>query len=411
MAYPHDKDLDDCVVLSVGTSAPPRCGGGLDQSMWSLATRMAGRVAENHMLAVATDDEDAYDDALDGVQITRRRFDRPAPATAHGQPVAVKAAFQIADHLLPANVDRFARVLDRVRPDIVLVHSLVGIGFNVVSELAARDLRVIFYLHELGLACINRAMFRNGRTCANWCAPCRASSAWQAHQHGRLRHVAYISPSQANLDRVAARFDFRGRSTRTILNANAYPAPLAPRVRNGGPPRLIFVGRVDREKGVPFILGVLAEMATDHPFTVRIVGDGAELARLRDQYAQADWCEFLGWRTQTEIADLYADSDLMLAPSLWSVNAPGAVVHAQACGTPVLGSNGGGLNGIIESEVTGLLLATGDAGAWRRALVTLFQDRASLDALIDGAERRKNRFDATEIFAQHLEVIEGTRHV
>lgn len=411
MAYPHDKDLDDCVVLSVGTSAPPRCGGGLDQSMWSLATRMTSRVAENHMLAVATSDSDAYDDVLDGVHIMRRRFDRPAPAIAHGQPMAVKAAFQIADHLLPGNVDRFARVLDQVRPDIVLVHSLVGIGLNVVSALASRDLRVIFYLHELGLACINRAMFRNGRTCAGWCAPCRASSAWQAQQHDRLRHVAYISPSQANLDKVAEHFDFQDRPTYTILNANAYPAPRTPRIRNEGPPRLIFVGRVDREKGVPFILSVLAELAIDHPFNVRIVGDGAELAMLRSLYADADWCEFLGWRPQTEIADLYADSDLMLAPSLWSENAPGAVVHAQSCGTPVLGSDGGGLKGVIENGATGLLLAIGDADAWRRALAILFQDRASLDVLIDGAERLKDRFDATKIFAQHLEVIEGTRHV
>ncbi|MGK2912283.1 MAG: glycosyltransferase, partial [Sphingobium sp.] len=164
------------------------------------------------------------------------------------------------------------------------------------------------------------------------------------------------------------------------------------------------------EKGVPFILDVLSSLAPDHAFTVRVVGDGAELAGLREQYSEASWCQFLGWKSQAEIADLFADSDVMLAPSLWSENAPGVVMQSLACGTPVLGSDGGGLSGVIEHQVTGMLLATGDHDVWRNAILGLIEDRAAREALIAGAEESKGRFDAREIFKVHLKVIDGTRH-
>lgn len=410
MSYEFDKDLKDCVVLSIGTNAPPRFRGGLDQSMWSIALRMVPFVRAMHLLACVDDPEQEFDDVQNGIAISRRAFPRPYPATEHGKPIWEKLQFQISDHLNPRNTRIFREYFDGVKPDVVLVHSLVGVGYNVVSELSRANVRVVFYLHELGLVCVNRAMYRGGHSCVGQCLPCKLSSGFQNSLHAKLNHVAYISPSRANLDIVKKYFDMGQAPSHAILNANSYPRPQSRPLKSEASPIVIsFVGRVDREKGVGFVLDVLRDLSVDNEFLVNIVGDGAELLDLRQKFGQNSWCRFYGWRSQTEVAEILYASDFMLAPSLWTENSPGVVAHSLFLGVPVVASAVGGMLDLVKDRVNGMLATVGDRKAWLSVLGELFSNTELLAKLQSNAREMAPSLDADNIFLKHKKVIDATR--
>src|SRR4051812_31392998 len=85
---------------------------------------------------------------------------------------------------------------------------------------------------------------------------------------------------------------------------------------------------------------------------LRIVGRGPEEARLR-ALAGAD-VEFLGWRTDEEIRDLYGPAAAVLLPGVEDFGM--VPVEAQACGTPVVALRAGGACETVEDEATGVLV-------------------------------------------------------
>lgn len=85
---------------------------------------------------------------------------------------------------------------------------------------------------------------------------------------------------------------------------------------------------------------------------LKIVGRGPEEARLR-RLAGAD-VEFLGWRTDEEIRDLYGRAAAVLLPGVEDFGM--VPVEAQACGTPVVALGAGGACETVQDGVTGVLV-------------------------------------------------------
>jgi glycosyltransferase involved in cell wall biosynthesis len=98
---------------------------------------------------------------------------------------------------------------------------------------------------------------------------------------------------------------------------------------------------------------------------LRIVGQGPEEARLRALAAGAP-VEFLGWRTDDEVRDLYRASAAVLLPGIEDFGI--VPVEAQACGTPVVAFGYGGACETVVDGVTGVLVADRSAQAFAEGL-------------------------------------------
>lgn len=134
---------------------------------------------------------------------------------------------------------------------------------------------------------------------------------------------------------------------------------------------LLFVGRMDRIKGVDTLLSVAAaSLAADPqlPLTVLLVGgnrqlrvmDDASREVLRLQTVVRDLglqqvVRFGGPKAQTELPAYYAAADVCVVPS-YAESFGMTAVEAMACGTPVVASCVGGLQSTIVDGVTGFLV-------------------------------------------------------
>jgi len=71
-------------------------------------------------------------------------------------------------------------------------------------------------------------------------------------------------------------------------------------------------------------------------------------------------------------------------PSQWLETGPLVVLEAHAVGTPVLGSNLGGIAELVKHNVDGLLIPPHDIRAWTDALARLAMDANLLERLRQG---------------------------
>ncbi|WP_305097543.1 glycosyltransferase family 4 protein [Croceibacterium aestuarii] len=114
--------------------------------------------------------------------------------------------------------------------------------------------------------------------------------------------------------------------TRGVDLATFHPE-IAPPGRFFGLPRPIqvYVGRIAPEKNIA------AFLASKHPGSKVVVGDGPALERLRDAWPEV---HFLGRKSGADLAACYAGADVFVFPS--RTDTFGLVmIEALACGTPV----------------------------------------------------------------------------
>lgn len=392
-------------VLILSALYPPHVFGGAEDSAHQAAEWMQANGVDVGVLCIAGADEAEREDRSEGgVRIWRLRTPDIYPVTEFQKaPAWQKPLWHLQDHFDPRIRAKVGRVLDGFRPDVVVIHMLQGIGYPALHETASRRLPVVFVLHELALACIRGAMFRNGRECRSQCAGCRISSRYKQKLVAAQATVAFVSPSHAHLAKLAGFFPVADHPNAVILNPNFYPRPAVAREPQPAGLRLLYAGRLHAAKGIDMLLQAVAAVAMTHPVSIAVAGGGPEEAALRAQYGEAPWCRFLGHISQAELADVMVDSDLLCVPSIWAENSPGVAIQALGLGLPVMGSDRGGLPELIDDGVNGHLVAESTVEQWQRALERCIAEPTRVAAWRAGALAGAGRFDQDRLGRQLLD--------
>lgn len=138
-----------------------------------------------------------------------------------------------------------------------------------------------------------------------------------------------------------------------------------------GPGRLLlFVGRLERLKGVEIAIRALALLRDRAHDDVRLVilgedsrdGDESEKERLKEVASAVgvrDRVDFLGSVAHHELPFFYSAADVCVMPS-YSESFGFVGLEAQACGRPVVASNVSGLRSVVRDDVSGYLIDSHD---------------------------------------------------
>ena len=180
----------------------------------------------------------------------------------------------------------------------------------------------------------------------------------------------------------------------TMPNAIDYqPYQRVPTVRSREeyPLRLVYVGRIAREKGLYETLQALRlaqELGVDARLTV--AGQGAEEPRLR-RYAQAlgiaSRVTFVGGVFGADKVNLFAQAEVFLLAS-YSEGLPYALLEAMASGLPVIVTPVGAVPDVVSHGVHGYLVPTRDGRAIAEAIVAMANNREQLSWMSRASRRR-----------------------
>lgn len=132
--------------------------------------------------------------------------------------------------------------------------------------------------------------------------------------------------------------------------------------------RVLFVGRLDRQKGVDVLVRAAAELA-DVRFD--LAGEGPERDALQAQARDLPNVRLLGFRP--DVPELLARADALALPSRWE-GMPNVLLEAMAAGVPVVATRVAGSADLVEDGVNGLLVEPDDPRALASALVRLRDD-------------------------------------
>jgi len=132
--------------------------------------------------------------------------------------------------------------------------------------------------------------------------------------------------------------------------------------------RLLFVGRLNQQKGLDHLLNAMSSMRS--PASLDIVGDGPDrdtLQQLARQLGLASRIRWHGQISQSELPALYQRAAAVVLPFV-DEGLGLVAIEALLCETPVVAFDSGGLRDVIQHEKTGLLVKAGDRAALAQTL-------------------------------------------
>lgn len=139
------------------------------------------------------------------------------------------------------------------------------------------------------------------------------------------------------------------------------------------PTTFLFVGRLAPVKGLRILLEAFGAARKINPdIRLKVVGDGPDKAWVTTAANDMGGVALLGYRSQSEVAQELATSDVLVLPS-FAEGVPVALMEAMAARRPVIATRVGGVAELVEHGVSGQLVAPGDVAGLTKAMLTLAQ--------------------------------------
>jgi glycosyltransferase involved in cell wall biosynthesis len=165
------------------------------------------------------------------------------------------------------------------------------------------------------------------------------------------------------------------------------PGPDAAPPDAGKPLALLFVGRLDRQKGIDILVSALRLLPPER-YRLYVAGaavvPGEDITTRVGDHVPAG-ITFLGWQSPAELERLYAEIDAVIVPSRWE-GFGYVAVEAMRAGKAVIASTAGALPEIVRDGQTGWLFDSGRPDELARILMR--EDAASLADLGRNGRKR-----------------------
>lgn len=158
-----------------------------------------------------------------------------------------------------------------------------------------------------------------------------------------------------------------------LPNFLPYPAKVM-KVENDKTFRVIYAGRLTEEKGIDLLLQIISDVTSNissgKRFRFIICGTGSWEKTVKETARRNNQIEYAGQVPQQSMQKYYRRADLLCVTSRGEA-LPVSVLEAMSYGVPVLGFNIDGLNDIIKSAKTGVLVELGDIESFKKELFRL----------------------------------------
>jgi len=344
-------------IAMLTTFYPPYSFGGDALSVQRLAAALARR---GHDVTVVHDLDAYHALAPKRRPATVLSPDGVRVISLHS-PLGITSTFLTHQLGYPVMQRRWLRkILDDGAFDIIWFHNISLLGGP--GLLTQGDALKIYEAHEHWLICPTHTLWRHNReTClARQCLRCvvhhrRPPQLW--------RYTNMLPRSLRQVDAFIAKSEFSRRKHKefgfsTDMDIVPYFLPeqekaaLAPGQPLHDRPYFLFVGRLERIKGLDEIIQVF-QTYTDADLL--IAGDGAHGAVLRRQSAEIAGVRFIGHVAPDRLSRYYRDAIALIVPSVCFETFGIILIEAFRNGTPVIARRIGPFPEIIERCGGGVL--------------------------------------------------------
>lgn len=313
---------------------------------------------------------------------------------------------------------RMLRILDRVKPDVVLLHNLHGHNVHLgrlFDYLKKKKIKVIWTFHDCW-AFTGYCPHYDMIGCDKWekggCGNCpqRKHYSWFFDRSGKLfekkkalyqdLNMTVITPSEWLAGEVGRSF-LKACDVRVINNgidlSVFYPRESSFRERYHVEDKFIVLGVAfgwGPRKGLDVFLDLAKRL--DERFQIVLVGTDDRV----DERLPENVISIHRTQNQAELAEIYTAADLLVNPTR-EENYPTTHMESLACGTPVLAFDTGGCKEMLD-ETCGMVTPKNDNEALYEAILRIQRERIfSKDACLEKARSFSDR----QKFCEYVELI------
>lgn len=390
-------------ILLVSWEYPPVVVGGLGRHVHHLATALAE--AGHDVVVVArrptgTDPSThpSTDEVVEGVRVIAAAQDpHEFDFATEMMPWVLSMGHAMVRAGLGIKVDG-----RRWHPDVVHAHDWL-VAHPAIALAEFYDVPLVSTIHA------TEAGRHSGWVSGAISRQVHAAESWLVHESDFL-----ITCSASMSDEIDELFGPGLAETRVIRNGiDAGSWPYAPRRHGNGPPRLLYLGRLEYEKGVHEAIAALPRIRRTHPgTTLTIAGDGTQqdwLVELARKHKVLKAVSFVGRVDHRRLVTLLHDTDAAVLPSHYE---PFGIValEAAATGAPLVVANVGGLGEAVIDGETGLSFPPRDVAALATAVRNVLDDPAAAQRrAVAARDRLTSDFEWHTVAAETAQVYEAAK--
>lgn len=388
----------------VTTFYPPYAFGGDAMYVQQLSNELAKR--GHHVEVIHS--RDAYD-LLAGQGPAAAEVDHPN-VTVH----ALRSRWRFLSSLLahqtgqPTYYSSRIKEIFRRRFDVIHYHNVSLVGGPGVLHYG--DAIKLYTLHEYWLACPTHMLFKfNRKVCTR--KRCLACTIVHRRPPQLWRYAGAIRGAVKEVDLFIAPTEFAKKQhiemglkipiAELPYFTSRWESP-GPRPPLGLSPYFLFVGRLEKIKGLQSLLPVFRRYEKAQLW---IVGTGAYEMALRRMANGAPNIRFLGYQSGKQLRTLYSQAVATIVPSLWQEIFGIVILEAFSQATPVIVRNRGGMPQVIAESGAGFVFETEQELLF--AMDRLLGDPSLRDELgRRGYEAFRNKWSAEVHLSKYLGIIE-----
>ncbi len=272
------------------------------------------------------------------------------------------------------------------RPDVVHAHDWL-VAHPAIALAEFFDVPLVSTIHA------TEAGRHSGWVSGRISRQVHAVESWLVHESDAL-----ITCSASMSDEITELFGPGLAETRVIRNGiDVASWPFAKRRARTGPAHLVYLGRLEYEKGIHDLIAAMPRVRRTHPgTTLTIAGTGTQLQWLTDEARKHKVLKattFVGHLDHEHLVQLLHTADAAVLPSHYE---PFGIValEAAATGIPLVTSNVGGLGEAVIDGQTGISFVPRDIAGIAAAVRRVIDDPAGAQRMaIAARERLTSDFD------------------
>lgn len=283
-------------------------------------------------------------------------------------------------------------ILDKEKPDTAFLHAVYDP--DIVAQIAAH-LPTVAYIHGFHTVCPGLAKYfrRNDTVCTQafglGCIPMIYARRCSDARHPRtIYQLMRKTTEQKQLYQSIPLLIVASQYMHNLLQQNGFaaqkiailpyphtPADSITAISTEEPLRIFYAGRLEIEKGIPYLLQAFARLTT--PCKLHIAGDGtlrSTYEAMANELGIASRVKFLGWLNDDDLDKEYQVARVVVMPSIFPEPFGQVGVHALLRERPVIAFNVGGIPDWLRDGEHGFLVPAKDVDALANRIEVLLND-------------------------------------
>lgn len=312
---------------------------------------------------------------------------------------------------------KISAVLESFKPDIVHLNNInFQLTPSIIYEIKKYGIPIVQTVHDPQIACPNHKMYidQMQSTCEkclkgeyincvrNKCvhgsamrSTIAAFEAYFYHKRDTYNLIdCFICPSKF-ITEIMRRAGIKKEKLITLHNFCNQHVNLPPKKEDKK--YVLYFGRISEEKGIRTLVEVCKQLS-DIQFV--FAGDG-ELTYLLKGIKNID---YVGFKQGDELNQLIRNAMFSVAPSEWYENCSMSIIESMALGTPVIGTDLGGIPELITHNETGLIFKAKDKQGLKKAIEKLYNNPDRVKKMSEKCLEMSNK-NNIEKYAESLKEI------